>query len=86
MQPPDRALGAERAAVYRIARQNGLGVDDGGDLPQEVGRRAIVDRDEHDALDQRAPQRGDPLGPVLTPDRDRLSAHDAAPSQLCGER
>ena len=57
-----------------------------GDLPQEVGRCAIVDRDQHDALDQGAPQRGDPFGPVLTPDRDRLSAHDAALSQLCGER
>ena len=86
MKPPYRALRAERAGVYGIAAENRLGVHDRGDLAQEVGRGAIVDRDEHHAFEERAPQRRDPLGPILAPDRDRLAADDAARSQREGER
>ena len=54
-------------------------------LPRKSGRRAVVDRHDDHALEQRAPQRGDPFRPVLAPDRDRLAVRDAARPQRAAQ-
>ena len=61
------------ARIDGVADEHGASVDDRGNTQQEVGGRAEIDRDQHDAFEQASPQRNDPLGAVLTPDRDRLA-------------
>ena len=42
--------------------------NDAADASEEIGRRAIIDRHDDHAGQQTAPERHDPLGPVLAPD------------------
>ena len=83
---PDSPGRAQRLAVHDVADQHDSRVDDVGDA-QEKGRgRAVVDRDEDDALEQATPERDDPLRPVLAPEHDRLPLDDAGGAQPGGER
>jgi hypothetical protein len=59
-----------------IPDQQGLGVDDAGDLDQEVDGCAIVNRDDNDPSDDAAPIACDPLGPVLAPEDDCVALMD----------
>ena len=72
-QVPDGSGVAEAAPVNRVTGEHGACVDDGGNALEEVGRCAVVDRDEHDPFEQAPPQRDDPLGAVLSPDGDSLA-------------
>ena len=86
-QRPHRALRiCQRRGVDDVAGQDGAGADDLGDPEEKRRRGAIVDRDEDDALEEAPPERDDPLGPVLAPDRDRLSLDDAGGAQTRGKR
>ena len=72
-QRPHRAGGiGQRGGVDDLAGEDGAGADDLGDARQKRCRRAVVDGDENHALEQAAPERDDPFGPVLAPDGDRL--------------
>src|SRR5262249_45437726 len=59
--------------------------DDASDTRQEVGRRAVVDRDRDRAVQQTAPEREDPLGTVLAPEQNLVSLADAGLLQPRGE-
>ena len=74
---PDRSRIPERLAIHRIADEHGTRLDDGSDPKQKICGGAIVDRHQHDALEQAPPQRDEPLGAILRPDRDGLSLADA---------
>ena len=80
-QRPDRPRARQAASVYRIAHEHGPSVDDVGHAFEEIGRRAVIDGDEDDAFEQATPQRNDPLRPVLSPDRNRLSLDDPVLAQ-----
>ena len=80
-QPPHRPCASDRAGVHGVAGEHRPRVDDRGHAQQEVRRRAIVDRHEHDAFEQAPPERDDPFGAVLAPDRDRLPLRDALGAQ-----
>ena len=62
------ATSRERRDV--LADQDQLGADDARDAREEIRRRAVVDRHDDDAAEQAAPERDDPLGPVLAPEDD----------------
>ena len=47
------------------------------DAREELGRRAVVDRHDDDAAEQAAPERDDPLGPVLAPEDDLVALAEA---------
>ena len=84
-QVPDRTRVSQRRCIDRLANQDRLRVDDAGDLQQEIGRRPVIDRNEHDPFEQRAPERGDPFRAVLAPDGDRLAGSDALVTQPPGK-
>ncbi len=86
VQTPDGSVGSERSGVHDVAGQDGLRIDDRRDLAKKVRRCPVVDRHDDHALDQRAPQRGDPLRPILAPDRDGLSVRDTARPQELRKR
>ena len=86
-QRPDRARGiGQRCGIDDVAGEDRAGADDLGDAGQKGCRRAVVDGDENDAFEEASPERDDPLGPVLAPDRDRVSLADARVAQASGKR
>ena len=86
VQTPDGSVGSERSGVHDVTGQDGLRIDDRRDLAEKVRRCPVVDRHDNHALDQRAPHCGDPLRPVLAPDRDGLSVRDTARPQELRKR
>ena len=65
---------------------SGAGVDDVGDAGEEGAGGAVVDRHQDRRVEQAAPERDDPLGPVLGPDRHRVAAADALGGEPRRER
>ena len=59
--------------------------DDAADAREKVGRRAVVDRHDDDAVEQAAPERDDPLGPVLAEEDDLVALAQAGGVQARGE-
>ena len=91
-EPPgaDRRAATRRRALPSASDVDRVADEDGAcastiahDLQQEIGRRAVVDRHQHDAFEQAAPERGNPLGAVLAPDDDR-PARSRCPPRAAG--
>ncbi len=58
---------------------------DAADPPRELGRRAEVDGDDDDAREDAAPERGDPLRPVLGPEQNGVALAEPRFVQAAGE-
>ena len=52
-------------AIPRIADKHGTRIDDGSDPKQKICGGAIVNRNQHDALERASPHRDEPLGAIL---------------------
>ena len=77
VEPPDRRadIRAERRQI--LADEHELGGDDAAHARQEIGRRAIVDRDGDHAAEQASPERDDPLRAVLAPEHHLVALAEA---------
>ena len=69
---PDRSCRPDRVAIDRVADEYGARLDDLRHAQEKIGRCAIVDRHQDYPLEQAPPERNDPLGAILCPDRDRV--------------
>ena len=76
---PDVEAGvlSARLELHLVAGEEHAALHDAAHAPEEVDRRAVVDRHRHDALQQAAPQRRDPFRPVLGPEQDRVALGEA---------
>ncbi len=68
-----------------VADQRDARAHDAANPPRELGRRPEVDGDDDDAREDAAPERGDPFGPVLGPEEDRVAFAEARFVQTAGE-
>ena len=69
-----------------LAEQHDASLDDARDAQEEIGRRTVINRDEHDAAEQASPEGHQPLGPVLAEDHDLVALGEASLAQPCGKR
>ena len=68
-----------------LSDQDELGRDDAADALQKVLRRAVVDRDDDDAAQQTAPERGDPFRTVFAPEHHGVALAQAEAVEHRGE-
>ena len=88
VQAPHVGGPSRRARTPRLPRRSAPAARSTmrGDAPQEVGRGAVVDGHGDDALEQAAPERGNPLGPVLRPEDDRVALAEAGRVRAARQR
>jgi hypothetical protein len=76
VQEPDVRGGCVGGRAQRrdvLTDEHQLGRHNPADPPQKVGRRSVVDRDHDHAAQETAPERRNPLRPVLTPEDCRIA-------------
>src|SRR5206468_6885113 len=82
---PDRRVDRRGQRRQVLADENQPGGDDTAHAREKIGRRAVIDRDDDNAAEQTAPERDDPLRPVLAPDDNFVALPESVLMQARGE-
>ena len=83
--PTKAGLARARGRCYVVSDQRDTCAHDAADATREFERRAEVDGDDNHARQAAAPEGGNPLGPVLGPEQNRVALAEPCLVQTPGE-